>query len=223
MKHLFKVNVAVNLPLTARAIAGFWLIVPATLGVWLIAQEARARPIGGAPPESTITAVYSALLQQQYNRGIGTPLIVLSQPVDRPEDLIIDNAFRDMLRMALSPISIETITAWEKLAPDSTTLEAFTPRRIGSSDRRPIELMSRTVRDSIFAFCPGGWDRFYVKYPQTRGYVTLSKVALDPAGMQALVYTEEYCGMWCAEGTFVFLEKEEADWKVRRKLTYWVS
>jgi hypothetical protein len=170
-----------------------------------------------APPDSVAAAVYSALIDQHYDRGLQIPLIISASSVDHPEDVTIDEHLRVRLQSALSPLSPETLAAMERFAPDPSILE---PRL---NTHRPCRIVSKTVLDSLFAFCPGGWDRFAEKFPGARGYVTLSRIAFDPDFTQALVYTEDHCGMWCAEGTYVLLQKEESSWKVACKLTLWVA
>ena len=87
----------------------------------------------------------------------------------------------------------------------------------------PVTVVSREARDEIFSICPGGWDRFSESYPGTRGYLTLSRNAFAPEGHEALVYTEEHCGRWCAEGSFVLLRRVAGEWRVQRKLALWVT
>ena len=173
-------------------------------------------PETGAP-DSVASAIYSAVIQQQYDRGLQTPLIILGESVLPPEDAPAGELLGSTLQAALSPLSAEAMAAWNRLPAAPSVLA----REL--SVRRPFQIMTRTVKDSLFSVCQGGWDRFASMYPKSRGYVTFSPVAVDPSMNEALVYTEEYCGMWCAEGTFVFLQKEEGAWKVHRKLTLWVS
>jgi len=167
--------------------------------------------------DSLTYAVYSALLDQHYDRGVREPLVLLGETVDRSDEVTIDHRLAVVLQTALGPLSPEILDSWAQLPSEPAVLgREF-------STRRSVEIMTRAQRDSIFSFCPGGWDVFAGIYPRTRGYVTLSRAVSDPSKTQALVYTEEYCGMWCAEGTFVYLEKEDDVWKIRRKLTLWVS
>ena len=170
-----------------------------------------------AVPDSVTYPVYSALVNQHYDQGADLPLVLLGASVDRSDDAPLDDHLRSTLQDALHPVSIETLTAFEKLPATPALIQ---PRL---STRRTCRLVSRAVLDSLFSVCPGGWDRFATMFPRVRGYVTLSRVACDPSFSEALVYTEDHCGMFCGEGTFVFLQRENGAWKVERKLTCWVS
>jgi hypothetical protein len=187
------------------------------LGATAASSMGEAVRPGPEKPDSTDYAVYSSVLAQHYDRGLPTPLIVLGESVDGPDDAVIDEHYRLMLQSALSPLSAETVAALEGTQA--------TPRPISAemSLRRPYLIMSRAVRDSLFVVCPGGWPRFAGKYPDARGYITLSRVAFDPERSQALVYSEDRCGMGCGEGTFLFLRRIAGGWKVTKKLTVWVQ
>jgi hypothetical protein len=53
--------------------------------------------------------------------------------------------------------------------------------------------------------------------------VWLSRVALDPSGNEALVYTERACGLSCGEGRWFWLRRSGGSWTVRKSVTTWVS
>ena len=122
-----------------------------------------------------------------------------------------------MLQSALSPLSFETVDAFERL---QSTPGELSPR---FHLARRYEIVSRSKLDSLFAVCPGGWDRFAEAYPEAQGYITLSQVALDPSQGEALVYTEDHCGNFCGEGTYVYLKRVGSSWKVIRELAVWIS
>jgi hypothetical protein len=201
-------------------------LIPAAAG---LAPAAAAAAAGEAPPsgaaptaagqaaDTLSAAVYAALIDQHYNTGAPGPLLILGESVNRPDDAVIDEHFRLRLQAALDPLSAETVAAFEQLQE----VRAAVPSEVPS--HRAVQILARTVRDSLFSVCPGGWPRFANKYPGARGYVTLSPVAFDPDKSEALVYTEEYCGFGCSQGTYAYLKRIGSRWKVMKKLTAWVS
>lgn len=189
-------------------------------------HEAGVQTSGPAAPpvveaDSVAYRVYSALLNQHYGNGTQFPLVILGQAVEGPEETAVDHHFRLMLESALEPGSPEVIEKYQGLGSE-VAAEPPVFRPVFELPR-PYAIVSQASRDSLFSICPGGWDRFAERYPTSRGYITLSTVIFDSRGVEALVYTEDHCGMWCAEGTFVLLRKEVGEWKVARKLTLWVS
>jgi len=42
-------------------------------------------------------------------------------------------------------------------------------------------------------------------------------------GDEAIIYTEYYCGVLCAEGGIVFLRKLNGKWEIVEKTTRWIS
>lgn len=185
-------------------------------------RTAMASPVAApgaatAADDAPEAAVYSALIDQHYGGCESVPLLIAGHPIDRPEEIPLDPSLRLLLQSALDPLSAETVAAIDAFADAPEDL-SFVP-----AARRPCRIVRQTLLDSLFAFCPGGWDRFAEAFPGTRGYVTLSRIAFDPELTQALVYTEDHCGMWCGEGTYVLLLLGPEGWRVARKLTLWVS
>ena len=68
-----------------------------------------------------------------------------------------------------------------------------------------------------------GWDDFYRKYPNSSGYITLSRVGFNADMTKAILYRETYCGVLCAYGGYVLLGKEKGKWNVTRGFLCWQS
>lgn len=66
------------------------------------------------------------------------------------------------------------------------------------------------------------WERFYQRYPNSAGLISLSRVGFNHGISKALVYLERACGPSCAEGRVVFLTKEKEHWAVQSVLGLWV-
>ncbi len=67
------------------------------------------------------------------------------------------------------------------------------------------------------------WKRFYARYPDAGGVVTLSRVGLDKARTQALVGVTVSNGGLAGAGVLVLLVKDKDAWVVRTISEIWVS
>jgi hypothetical protein len=96
--------------------------------------------------------------------------------------------------------------------------------RLGSSFRLPIayELVEKTEIDAIFEH-GGWWTDYYKKYPNSQGFLTLSRVGFSADGKQAMFYAVNECGGKCGTGTYVLMEKAESHWLVVKEILMWIS
>ncbi|HPD14841.1 MAG TPA: hypothetical protein PLE19_07820 [Planctomycetota bacterium] len=67
------------------------------------------------------------------------------------------------------------------------------------------------------------WNRFYAKYPESRGLLTVSRVGFNKAGDQALVEIGSHSGALAAGGTLLLLAKEKGAWVVKKRFWLWAS
>lgn len=67
------------------------------------------------------------------------------------------------------------------------------------------------------------WGEFYKKYPDSGGFIRLSRVGFNSAMNQALVYVEHGCGGLCGTGHYVLLEKNVDGWRVVQSSMAWIS
>jgi len=67
------------------------------------------------------------------------------------------------------------------------------------------------------------WKAFYRKYPGSSGFILLSAVGFDVQKKHAFVYVEEICGILCAGGNYILLEKDSGIWKKIAQKNIWVS
>lgn len=171
-------------------------------------------PASSGPDEHLI---YSALIEQHYGRSVHRPVVIGSSTVGGGDRFVIDDSFSGMLAGALAPISHETISSYRTLSARVSILDVPLETSV------PWRTVSQAALDTTFSQCPRGWDILSERFPGCHGYITLSNVGRNPAGDEALVYTEDHCGVMCGEGTFVYLRKSEEGWRVEKKLTLWVE
>jgi hypothetical protein len=68
------------------------------------------------------------------------------------------------------------------------------------------------------------WRGFYESYPNSVGYIVLSRVGFNPERDQAFLYIGRGCGGLCGEGYYVLLAKNGGGaWSVKHKDILWVS
>jgi hypothetical protein len=67
------------------------------------------------------------------------------------------------------------------------------------------------------------WRAFYSKYPNSPGYITVSRVGFDSNRTHALLYFEFQCGGLCADGSYRLLTKKDGVWTVTKRISFWMS
>jgi hypothetical protein len=71
-----------------------------------------------------------------------------------------------------------------------------------------------------------GWARFYDEYPQSEGFLSLSRVGFGRKKSQALVYVALVRGhlsgrMW-GDGRYILVLKKKGRWRVQKQEAIWV-
>jgi hypothetical protein len=84
-------------------------------------------------------------------------------------------------------------------------------------------LFSIEEHDEVFASGPDGWEELHKRYPDSDGYITLSKVGFDPGMSQALVYMAYGCGPTCGIGDLYYLVKSGDTWAIQSVTLLWIS
>jgi hypothetical protein len=62
------------------------------------------------------------------------------------------------------------------------------------------------------------WIQYYRRFPESTGFIMLSRVGFNTAHTQALLYIGSRCGPGCGEIHFLFLEKSNGAWVVKKEL-----
>ncbi|MBO0860756.1 MAG: hypothetical protein J2P21_20185 [Chloracidobacterium sp.] len=66
-------------------------------------------------------------------------------------------------------------------------------------------------------------DEFYKQFPDSGGYIALSRVGLNANGDQALAYMQHVCGGLCGSGHYLLLAKNNGGWVVQESFRAWIS
>jgi len=142
----------------------------------------------GTPPviEDTfsISHLYLSQSHDEFTRSL------LSQASDRvPSDLIRDFCNKNK----------EAQVIWPEIA-----------------SRLQVRLLSRAEMDSLFSAQrnqkPNGWDRFYAKYPQSPGIITVSRVGFNRKGDMAMFYVGSQSDWLAGSGQIHVFRKQDGKW-----------
>jgi hypothetical protein len=206
------------------------------LFVAVLAPRASSRQAPALPVAEVTEAEYkvlSAYIADTFtdSRGehrVGSEIsqIVIANKTqsDRDDGKIEDNNGK--------PMSWEEIRGYlRKEAPtlQITTLNSFRDANTHSVPFRPsfqlpvaYELVDKAEIDAIFK--KGGWWKdYYSKYPNSQGFLTLSRVGFSTDGKQAVLYAKNGCGGKCGTSTYVVMERVEPGWKVVKEILIWIS
>jgi hypothetical protein len=84
-------------------------------------------------------------------------------------------------------------------------------------------LVSEEEIQKIFQSGMDGWDKFYMKHPNSQGIMTLSRVGFNANMDRALVYVGNQHHWVAGSGHFVLLVKDNGKWIVSDEILVWVS
>jgi len=62
------------------------------------------------------------------------------------------------------------------------------------------------------------WINYYRRFPDSRGFVMLSRIGFNTARTQALVYVGSRCGPHCGDIHFLLLEKANGAWITKKEI-----
>lgn len=68
-----------------------------------------------------------------------------------------------------------------------------------------------------------GWEKFYERYPDSSGVISISRVGFNPALDKALVYIGRQSHWLAGMGQYLYLEKENGTWVVKKEAMAWIS
>src|ERR1044071_6206003 len=166
-------------------------------------------------------AVYSALINERTDdENVNRSIIIMDQP--SPWVGFIDeerNSFYEDLLKSSPGLMAETVN---DLKAKNKEHHRFT-RRFNIT-RRYVPVSEKEIEDLFSKDVLGGWEKFYRKYPETRGYATFSRVGFNAEKTQALVYQAHSCGGLCGGGSYILLTKTSGVWTIKGSVgPTWVS
>lgn len=180
---------------------------------WCLSVVASALLFGGATqvprpapvsdPESY--AVYAAVASRPW----------LGSLVEPPHRLAV--AERTGFNAVCLPKGGPMETTWRPVL-ESFRLANASPRRIlaGRDIGVPYDVLTRSQVQTHFTHTENiddGWQQFQAALGGAGGLTAWSAVGFDTAHRRAMVYVNFSCGSLCAEGRYVFLEKQGGAWR----------
>jgi hypothetical protein len=84
-------------------------------------------------------------------------------------------------------------------------------------------LLEEKDLEEIFKAGTDGWQNFYKRYPSSSGFIELSQVGFNKTMDQALVFITDTCGMECAVGRYMLLQRNSEGWQVMKAHTVFVA
>ncbi|MEO6393056.1 MAG: hypothetical protein ABIP75_14505 [Pyrinomonadaceae bacterium] len=86
-----------------------------------------------------------------------------------------------------------------------------------------IILINDSETNELFSDRTEGWKLFYVRYPNSQGMTTLSRVGFDSNKTEAVVYFGTQSDWLAGAGYQVILRKTEGIWKIASRRMLWIS
>lgn len=174
--------------------------------------------------------VYTVLFNEiGANRQIS--LVIDSETWDRMSNLEPDIRGRYSLEDYINeftPPHLAPLTQKVKQAIEDYKAKNEVPERLKPifNIRAKYLLLGRTEYRRFFAGAENlikQWERYYKKYPNAPGYLSVSRVGFNREMTEALVYIELHCGSLCADGRFKMLGKEKEGWRIKQEIQFYAS
>lgn len=174
-----------------------------------------------APAASPLTADEYTVLTAVISHGLpaeSKSIAIAAQTTGDPSSVVPPGADLEALAKRLDTTPA-LLAAWAALNAQVATLEQKFELKIH------YELLDEPLRAKIFTDedPAAGWARFAKRFPQAPGWLRVSRVALDEARLNALVYVEFACGAECGAGRLLRLTKTNGLWVVLSGELMWVA
>lgn len=203
----------------------------AVLVPWASRGQAPAHPVAEVTEvEYQVLSAYVAGAftgdKGEHRVGSHAPKIVIANVTesDRDDSEIEDDDGKPMSWKQTSKYLHKEAPTLQTAALNSFRDANTHPAPFRPSFRLPVayELVDKTEIDAIFKK-GGWWPDYYKKYPNSQGFLRLSRVGFSTDGKQAVFYARNGCGGKCGTGTYVVMEKVDSGWKIVKEILIWVS
>ena len=166
-------------------------------------------------------AVYSAYLsgiENSPNDGKAVKLIVINDHTTAIEG----SCSRDNIAKYNQRITKDELRPlFENLQTRSK--ESVSLDRLFNIKHDYVLLDERTFADFFRAKDLEGWEDFYKKYPDSSGYISLSRVGFNTTRTKAIIFRKQNCGPLCSSGDYILFEKIDGKWKDVGRFNCWIS
>ena len=196
--------------------AGGWL-------VWLFLISTGVGSVSVSPPAGQSSSdvaisdeeyeIYSTVIKQKYIQP-NTKLLIIEERTFR-YDFAVDND--EPWREKRKGVTIDRSAAEDYEAKNSSKWLLNK-----SMFKLPVKLNLITDLD-LKAIFHGHWGElewisYYKRYPESTGFVMLSRIGFNTDRTQGLLYIGSRCGPGCGEINFLLLEKANGTWTTKKEL-----
>ena len=169
-------------------------------------------------------AVYNALIEARYVTD-KTKLIVINDQTDSSMGRLKENYaylkpgrdYSEYLKMHMPKLSTEMISDFAAQNEQNHLLKPLFDLSI-----RYVFISDDEINEIFYKF-ENGWERYYERYPNSQGTMTLSRVGFNSEMDKAFVEVGNQSHNLAGAGYFVFLEKENGVWTITDSIRTWMS
>ena len=157
--------------------------------------------------------IYSSVIKQTYVQP-STKLLIIEERTFR-YDFAVDNdePWRDKKKgLTIDQSAVEDYEAKNN--------QKWLLNKASFKLSVKIELITDLDLKAIFHGNWGDlqWINYYRRFPDSRGFVMLSRIGFNTTHTQALLYVGSRCGPGCGDIHFLLLEKANGTWTTKKEL-----
>jgi hypothetical protein len=183
------------------------------LAAILIISPVRYRASSQEDTKTEEYAVYSAVVSRMSESEAIRLVVISENTVSYP----VDAGFlrNEALARRLAPLS--QVTVDDYIAKN----RVVRPLSRGFDLKLPY-VFFREEDEELFK-PDGSWERYFKRFPDSQGFITLSSIGFNTEKNQAFLYAARSCGRLCGAGFMVVLMKLDGVWSVRDMLVRWLA
>ncbi len=196
--------------------AGGWLVALFLISIEFGSVSGSA-PAGQSSSDLAVSdeeyEIYSTVIKQKYVQP-NTKLLIIEERTFR-YDFALDND--EPWREKRKGVTIDRSAAEDYEAKNSS--KSLLNK---SMFKLPVKLNLITDLD-LKAIFHGHWGElewidYYRRYPESTGFVMLSRIGFNTEHTQGLLYIGSRCGPGCGDINFLLLEKVNGTWTTKKEL-----
>lgn len=201
-----------------------WLLVSFTLGmlsVLLVHLALRPNPDAADTEQYAVLSAYiePGLTGSSHDLDSSKGLVVIAARTTSSQPMLNSNKYKQYMSLVLS---IRHAKAAIHQLSRSLVFEFWATNLWDVTLRPKFQLPARyeLAAENEMKLYPN--EAFFVRFPDSYGALTFSRVAFNRDLTEAFFYTEHLCGL-CGEGKFVYMRKTAGKWTLADTSETWIS
>lgn len=174
--------------------------------------------------------IYSLVFNKMFEGGVVTfdtqskikTLVIKNYTVNDQPPLTAEGGYLEQIKEMIPALSLETVNGFISANEKEVSLKKAFKLELNHVLVEKSEL-KKIFKEETGMSEMSEWEKFYEKYPDSGGIVSVSRVGFNPAKDQALVYMEHWCRSTCGTGHYILLGKEQNEWKFLKSFSPWIS